>query len=62
VNPAATRHDRNCKTREGVPKKPFASFDEAMAALASMDARGMNAYRCDEHGWHIGHGAPVIAR
>ncbi len=38
-----------------LPKRAYATFDDAHAATVKHPER-LNAYKCDEHGWHIGHG------
>lgn len=46
-------------TKEGAPKKAYATRKEAMVrarALANKDGAAMNAYRCRQcHQWHVGH-------
>lgn len=48
---------RQCKTSGGVAKLAYASFDEANEAVLSIaqhQRKRVHAYRCLEHGWHVG--------
>jgi len=49
--------DRQCNTRDGVPKVGYATFGEAHEAVLSVayhQRQRVHAYRCEEHGWHVG--------
>jgi hypothetical protein len=54
---------RQCFSRRGrdwVPKRAFSSESAAACAIetwrsAGRDVRGLHAYRCVYHGWHVGH-------
>lgn len=49
----------SCLLRNGRPKKCYKTFDDAHDAATRNSGehygRRMHAYRCDEHGWHVGH-------
>lgn len=42
-----------CVGYNGKPKRAYATFDEALEECARHC--GMVAYKCKEHGWHVGH-------
>ncbi len=55
---------RQCFTTHGIPKLAYNSFDEAhdvVLATAATQKRRVHAYRCDEHGWHVGSNRDVAA-
>lgn len=43
---------RRCFNVDGTPKRAYHSFDAAQAMVALVE--GQHAYRCHEHGWHLG--------
>ncbi len=45
---------RTCYGKNGKPKASFATKKLAEKAIPRSSA-GLAAYRCDEHGWHLGH-------
>ena len=45
---------RSCYNRNGARKAAFATKRAAEKAIPKT-ARGLNAYKCTEHGWHLGH-------
>jgi hypothetical protein len=47
--------ERQCVTAQGVAKKAYSSFDEAQHIVTQTRPDRMHAYRCSEHGWHVGH-------
>ena len=60
MNVRALNPQRQCVTNQGIPKLAFATFDEAMDVVARQHGeKRTHAYRCDEHGWHLGHNMPV---
>jgi hypothetical protein len=57
VSSPAFVSQRQCLTRDGVPKIAYQSFDAAhdvVLATASSQRRRVHAYRCADHGWHVG--------
>lgn len=48
--------ERSCFNANGAPKAAFASRRAALRATAP-GTRGLHAYRCPMHGWHLGHGS-----
>ena len=53
---------RDCLTADGKPKRAYISDEEAMAdvqAVLHFKRERLHAYRCPEHGYHIGHAKPV---
>jgi hypothetical protein len=45
---------RSCYKRNGGPKAAFATKKEAERAIPSTST-GLKPYRCEKHGWHLGH-------
>jgi hypothetical protein len=45
---------RTCYGKYGKPKASFATKKQAEKAIPRTSA-GLGAYRCEEHGWHLGH-------
>lgn len=50
---------RTCTNRHGDPKAAFCSFDEAHEHAIGHTTERAHAYRCQEHGWHIGSNRPI---
>jgi hypothetical protein len=46
---------RTCRKADGSPKAAFTSKRAAEKA-APATSRGLHAYPCERHGWHLGHG------
>ncbi|MBD5606417.1 MAG: hypothetical protein IAI48_15210 [Candidatus Eremiobacteraeota bacterium] len=46
---------RSCRKADGSPKAAFATRRAAQKAIPAT-SRGLRAYPCAEHGWHLGHG------
>jgi len=47
---------RFCRSRNGAPKAAFATKKLAERAIPAT-SKGLRAYPCALHGWHLGHGA-----
>jgi len=45
---------RSCYKRNGAPKTAFETKKEAERAIPRT-AAGLRPYRCELHGWHLGH-------
>jgi len=45
---------RSCYNANGAPKAAFTSKRAALKAVPKT-TRGLGAYPCDKHGWHLGH-------
>ncbi|MGA8575053.1 MAG: hypothetical protein WB609_05100 [Candidatus Cybelea sp.] len=45
---------RSCYTRGGAPKTAFVTKKAAERAIPPTATR-LRAYRCPQHGWHLGH-------
>jgi hypothetical protein len=45
---------RSCYKRNGAPKAAFKTRKEAEGAIPRT-TRGLKPYRCEQHGWHLGH-------
>ena len=45
---------RSCYTRTGAPKTAFETKKAAERAIPRTTT-GLRAYRCRQHGWHLGH-------
>lgn len=52
--PRKTGGPRSCYKQNGAPKSAFATKKVAERAIPST-AKGLRAYRCSDHGWHLGH-------
>jgi hypothetical protein len=53
---------RSCIRADGRDKVAYATFDEAWEALLRDEGRTrerLHPYRCDRHGYHLGHAKPV---
>lgn len=52
---------RSCANVDGSPKIAYPNRVDARAAAHATGSRGdgtpAGAYRCDHHGWHVGHSA-----
>jgi hypothetical protein len=46
---------RSCYNASGAPKAAFATKRAAQKAIPKT-SRGLAAYECEKHGWHLGHG------
>ncbi len=46
---------RSCYNANGAPKAAFKSKRAALKAIPNA-TRGLGAYPCEKHGWHLGHG------
>jgi hypothetical protein len=46
---------RSCRKADGSPKAAFATKRAALKAVPGT-SRGLHAYPCEKHGWHLGHG------
>jgi hypothetical protein len=46
--------ERSCYKANGAPKAAFKTKKAAEKAIPKT-TRGLGAYRCAEHGWHLGH-------
>jgi len=46
---------RSCYSKNGAPKAAFATKKLAERAIPST-SKGLHAYACPKHGWHLGHG------
>jgi hypothetical protein len=47
---------RSCYKNNGAPKTAFATKKEAERAIPRTST-GLKPYRCETHGWHLGHGS-----
>jgi len=57
--------NRDCFRADGDPKMAFDSFDKAQAVAEDNIRRRRvrcHAYRCAEHGWHVGGNVPRAER
>jgi len=57
--------NRHCFRADGDPKMAFETFDKAQEAAEDNFRRRhirCHAYRCDEHGWHVGGNVPRAER
>lgn len=57
--------NRDCLRADGEPKTAFATFDAAQQAADDNLRRRhdrCHAYRCPEHGWHVGGNVPRAER
>ena len=45
---------RSCYKRNGAPKAAFETKKDAERAIPRTST-GLKPYRCDRHGWHLGH-------
>jgi len=45
---------RSCYKESGAPKAAFATRRLALRAIPRT-SRGLRPYRCEQHGWHLGH-------
>jgi hypothetical protein len=46
---------RSCYKQNGGPKAAFTTKKEAERAIPRT-SKGLKPYRCETHGWHLGHG------
>jgi len=46
---------RSCYSKNGAPKAAFATKKLAERAIPKT-SKGLHAYACPKHGWHLGHG------
>ncbi len=46
---------RSCYNKSGAPKAAFATKKLAERAIPKTTV-GLHAYKCEKHGWHLGHG------
>jgi hypothetical protein len=53
--PRKTGGNRSCYNKNGAPKASFATKKLAERAIPST-SKGLHAYACPTHGWHLGHG------
>jgi hypothetical protein len=53
--PRKTGGKRSCYSKNGAPKKAFATKKLAERAIPAT-SKGLHAYACPDHGWHLGHG------
>ncbi len=54
-DPRKTGGPRSCYKKNGAPKTAFATKKQAEKAIPST-SKGLHAYACPLHGWHLGHG------
>ncbi|HVR46576.1 MAG TPA: hypothetical protein VMT95_08100 [Candidatus Binatia bacterium] len=45
---------RSCYKANGAPKAAFATRHLALRAIPPA-SKGLQPYRCERHGWHLGH-------
>lgn len=45
---------RSCYKQNGAPKAAYETKKEAERAIPRTTTR-LKPYRCEEHGWHLGH-------
>jgi hypothetical protein len=53
--PRKSAGTRSCFSRTGAPKAAFATRKLAERAIPAA-SKGLHAYPCPVHGWHLGHG------
>jgi hypothetical protein len=53
--PRKTSGVRSCYSKNGAPKSAFATKKLAERAIPRT-TKGLHAYPCPAHGWHLGHG------
>jgi hypothetical protein len=47
--------ERSCYNKTGSPKASFATKKLAERAIPRTSVK-LRAYKCEKHGWHLGHG------
>jgi hypothetical protein len=54
AEPRKTGGARSCYNKTGAPKAAFATKKFAERAIPRTSV-GLRAYKCEKHGWHLGH-------
>jgi hypothetical protein len=54
MTPRKSGGPRSCYKRNGAPKTAFETKKAAERAIPTI-SKGLKPYRCDLHGWHLGH-------
>jgi hypothetical protein len=55
MKPRKTGGARSCYNKSGAPKTAFATKKLAERAIPKTST-GLHPYKCEKHGWHLGHG------
>jgi hypothetical protein len=53
--PRKTGGARSCYNKSGAPKASFTTKKLAERAIPR-ESTGLRPYKCEKHGWHLGHG------